>query len=262
MQAKYTVYLGDLLNNPQVRPLIDKALSTYPLYEKKSKEEFIPSVVPTREMLNEKILNAYKYREIGFETIGRFVDELEIAMKEIMPYYNQLLFSLDQDYNILYNVDYTRSTKAIREGEVEGNTTTSSNDTSKTTETDSSTATSNGGDNSKHVESATPQGQIGITASNIDTVAYADKVQWDATLNNQNATTSGNSSTDATGSHTGSSNTTGTNKDTENVDERIVGNYGQVSAQSLIERYRDLIANVEQDIIKDRRIRELFMQVW
>lgn len=262
MQAKYTVYLKDLMDDNLVRPLIDKALSTYPIYEKKSKEEYIPSVVPTREMLNEKILNAYKYYEIGFETPGRFIDELEIAMKEIMPYYNQILFTLDQDYNILYNVDYTRTTDTEREGSVSGNTQSTASNTATSTGTDTSTTSATIGNDNKHVESATPQGQIGITASNIDSVAYADKVSWDKGNSSDSGNTTGSSSTTAEGSQTGNTTTTGSNEDSEHTNERIIGNYGQVSAQSLIERYRDLIANVEQDIINDRRIKELFMLVW
>ena len=102
--AKYTVVLNELLNDSEVRPLIDKALSSYPLYVSKSEEENIPNIIPTRAEINRKLLDYYKFREIGFETIGRFIEELRIAMEEIMPYYNQLMFTQDQDYNIIYNV--------------------------------------------------------------------------------------------------------------------------------------------------------------
>ena len=90
VHAKYTVVLKTLLDNKEAKEKIEKALSSYPIYTATSKNEYIPNIIPTRSELNEKILNYYKYREIGFETFGRFVDELEIAMKEIMPYYNQL----------------------------------------------------------------------------------------------------------------------------------------------------------------------------
>ena len=262
MQAKYTVYLKDLLENPEVRPLIDKALSTYPIYEKKSKELYIPSVVPTREELNEKLLNRYKYHEIGFETPGRFIDELEIAMKEIMPYYNQILFTLDQDYNILYNVDYTRTTETEKEANISGETESTSTNTATSTGTDSSTTSANIDTNNKHVESATPQGQLDIVASEIDSVEYADKVVWEKGGNTDTGTTSGSSQTTAEGEQIGNTTTTGTNEESEHVSERVIGNYGQTSIQSLISNYRDLIANVERDIIHDRRIRELFMLVW
>ena len=72
MYAKYTVVLNRLLADPATKERIDQALSTYPLYEKKSKQEYIPAYIPTREELNAKILRHYKYREIGFETVGRF----------------------------------------------------------------------------------------------------------------------------------------------------------------------------------------------
>ena len=74
--AKYTEVLVNLLNNPEAKSKIDQAMSTYPLYQRKSVEEYIPSYIPTREELNNKILNYYRYREIGQETFGRFLFEL------------------------------------------------------------------------------------------------------------------------------------------------------------------------------------------
>ena len=68
LKAKYTIHLKTLLDDAYMKSEIDKAMETYPLYVKKSKEEFIPSYVPTREELNKKLLNYYKYREIGFDT--------------------------------------------------------------------------------------------------------------------------------------------------------------------------------------------------
>ena len=93
--AKFTVELKTIMETPELRAKLDLAMATYKMYVPTSKEEFIPSVIPTREELNEKILRYYKYREIGFETIGRFLDELETALIEIMPYYYQLYFSME-----------------------------------------------------------------------------------------------------------------------------------------------------------------------
>ena len=82
-QPRYTEVLINLMENEQTKPLINNALSTYPLYVSTSQHEYgIPNIIPTREELNKKILNYYKYREIGFETVGRFLDELEISMNE------------------------------------------------------------------------------------------------------------------------------------------------------------------------------------
>ena len=131
--ARYTEVLVNLLNDPIAKSKIDQAMSTYPLYQRKSLEEHIPCYIPTREELNKAILNYYRYREIGFETFGRFLFELETALNEIMPYYNQLYFSTDQDYDLLYNVDYTREITREKEDTSEGTQTSSGTDTTTTT---------------------------------------------------------------------------------------------------------------------------------
>ena len=282
MYAKYTVHLKTLLEDTGTKEAINKALSTYPLYVKKSKEEYIPSYIPTREELNEKILNHYKYREIGFETPGRFIEELEISMKEIMPRYNLLFLTADQDFNMLYNADYTRHIERTKSDESSntGKTTseTQSNHTNESTGSntvqgsDTATVNSNTDTNEKKVHSETPQDQLSITANNIDNVNYADDVNWNKNTSNIESTTAGSNtatsnsesnSTD-TSSGSGETNIEGTTEGKEDEDtlETVKGNYGMVSYQSLIRQYRELIVNIEQMIISDRRIKELFMQVF
>lgn len=249
--AKYTEVLYNLLNNEQTKALIDEKMSTYPLYVSTSKQEYgIPNIIPTREELNKKILNYYKYQEIGFETVGRFLDELEISLNEIMPYYNQLFFSADQDYNIIYNVDYKRTI----DRDLSGNTTSTS--TGETTSNSSDSNTTNSDIYGKNVESDTPQSQLSITNKQINQVDYANKVTWDNTSNT--ATSNGTATTTADSTASG----TGTNKEIESTLETTKGNFGVVSAQDLIEKYRKLIINIEQMIINDPRITELFMLVW
>lgn len=294
IKAQYTVVLKSLLDVPETKALIDKAMSTYPLYAKRSKEEYIPSIIPTREQLNEKILNYYKYREIGFETVGRFLDELETALCEIMPLYNQILFSTDQDYNIIYNVDYKREIERDLDGEVKTNqqgsseNETVSNDTSEsvtdntatntTTATDKNTTNTEMENTAKKVKSETPQGVLNITGKNIDSVPYADNVEWNKDTSDSTVTSNGENSSTGTTTSNGSNTVTGNSTVTQNGNNTVTGedvksetektlettkgNYGQVSAQSLIDRYRDIIINVEQKIINDRRIAELFMLVY
>lgn len=249
--AQDTVFLYDLMNSEQVRPLIDKAMSTYELYEQKSKEELMPVYIPTREELNKKILNYYKYRQIGFGTIGRFLDELEIALVEIMPYYNYQFFVLDQDYDVLHNVDYIKEIDIERKGQG------TSEGTSENTASDSSTGTTIDNDYGKSVTSETPQGDIlGINAKGIDTVDHASNIGW--SHNNSEGT----STTEGTSSSTGSVSNTSSSEDTEKMKEITKGNYGQVSYQSLLRQYRELIRNIEQEIINNERIAELFLQIY
>ena len=279
MQARYTEVLYNLLKNDRTKQLIDNAMSTYPLYTSTSERIYgIPNIVPTREELNKKILNYYKYREIGFETVGRFLDELEISLNEIMPYYNQLFFSADQDYNIIYNVDYQRTINRDLEGNIENNQTsdtsmeskTEDTNTNSTTTNDTTTTTGQTENYNKNVKSDTPQNQLSITNRQIDSVDYANEVSW----NKDNASNSGTSTGTATSSGTTTSEATTegstislTKDTTENAEnERTIettkGNFGVVSAQDLIRKYREIIINIEQQIINDPRITELFMLVY
>lgn len=271
IKAQYTVVLKTLLDDEHCKEAIDKAMSTYPLYKKtRTKDEYIPTYIPTREELNKKILNRYKYREIGFDSVGRFIDELEIALNEIMPYYNQLFFSTDQDYNLLYNVDYVREFTGTKDAEsnvTNENTikqTSSGKDTSSnTSETTTESETTS---YSKTVEVDTPQNEMNVPAQNLESLDYASKVDFNKTDASDSGKTTGSSNvtsnSEGTNNTDGTSETVGTNKEDEQHTEIVKGNYGQVSFQRLLEHYRELIINVEQQIIEDRRIAELFLQVY
>ena len=268
--ARYTEVLINYMNNDTAKAKIMEAMSYYPLYTRKSTQEHIPCYIPTREELNNAILNYYMYREIGFETFGRFLFELKTTLNEIMPYYNQLYFSTDQDYDLLYNVDYTREITRQREDTNKDTTeATQTNESDSTTSSESSTdtdTTANVTTTNKHVNSKTPQSQISITAQNIDSVSYADDVTWNKDTSSETGSSSGESTssgeTHNEGTTTGSSETNGQRNENESTLERVKGNYGQMSYQSLLEKYRDLIINVTQQIINDPRIAELFMLVY
>lgn len=252
--AKYTVELRDILNDPHAKSLIDKAMSTYPLYEKRSKEEFIPSYIPTREELNKQILDYYRYREIGFETVGRFIEELEISLNEIMPYYNQLYMTTDLDYEILFNVNYTKEIDIKRDTTQTAEAESTSKGENKVTSTDNQIGESY----NKSTDSDTPQSQLNIINKDINSIDYASSVQFGHGSTETNGESESNSSSDVESTSTGRT----INDDSEKSVEITKGNYGQVSYQSLIRQYRDLITNVTQRIIRDKRIAELFMLIY
>jgi hypothetical protein len=231
--ARYTEVLDNLLRNEQTAPAIATAMSKYPLYEtdpNKVRKYGTAYKVPTRAELNNKILSYYRFREIGFETVGRFIFELETALNEIMPRYNQLFYSADQDFNPIYNVDYSKTLARNR--------TNSDNATSN--------SSTNNSENSKSVSSQTPQNQLNISSANIDSVNYADEANWNA----------GSQSGTATGT------TQSNGQENETTLETTKGNFGVVSAQDLIIKYRETILNIEQLIIHDPRIAELFMLIY
>lgn len=253
IKARYTVVLKTLLDDPQCKEQIYKALSSYPLYHSDVDEYYTKLLMPTREILNEKILNHYKYREIGFETVGRFIDELEIAMHEIMPQYNQLFKTVEIGASldsIFDNVDWTSTHTEKITGSSSGSGSTES------TSTDNTTSQTNMTDNSKMVHSATPQNNLDKSATDIDSVPYADDMQW-----NKNISSSGQSSNGSTTSN--ASNTS------QSTDERFVeitdtkkGNQGVNTYAHDIIKYRETVINVEKMLITDKRLQELFMLVY
>ena len=237
IKAYYTEVLDNLLRDAEVGPAIAQAMSNYPLYEtdpNKVNQYGTAYKMPTRAELNNKILSFYRFREIGTETVGRFIFELETALNEIMPKYNQLFYSADQDFNPIYNVDYKKATVGTQ------------NATSNTTSTGNDSSTNE--EYTKNVDSKTPQGQLNIGNTGIDSVQYAD----DATWGKASGSTSGTNTTTGNSSSNGSNSTIETTK----------GNFGVVSAQDLILKYRQTILNIEQLIINDPRIAELFMLVY
>ena len=243
--ARYTEVLDNLLHNEEAKADIDLAMSTYPLYQtdpNRVKQYGTAYTIPTRQELNEKILNYYRFREIGQETFGRWLFELETSLKEIMPKYNQLFYSADQDYNPIYNVDYIKTIDRNRKDNTVGT------QNSKTSTTGSDTSE----EYSKAINSKTPQNQLNIPNTGIDTVNYADEASWGKT----NGSNTNNETVDTNGSNSV------VGKEDEKTTEATKGNFGVVSAQDLVIKYRETIINIEQQIINDPRIKELFMLIY
>lgn len=238
--AKYTEVLDNLLNNEEAKEAIDEAMATYPLYEQEEKARQFGTAyhVPTRKELNNKILNYYRFREIGFETFGRFIFELKTALEEIMPKYNQLFYSADQDFNPIYNVDYEKIIGRDR------------TDSTISNSANTSTDETNAKTNTKDITSGTPQSELNVATKNIEQVSYADTANWNQNID-ENTTTSNMSA-----------NSTTDGSETELTKESTKGNFGVVSSQDLILKYRQTIINIEQMIINDPRIQECFMLIY
>lgn len=260
--ARYTVVLKDLIDDADIKPKIDLAMSTYPLYEQRTTGENIPVHIPTREELNKKILDYYKYREIGFETVGRFLDELEIALNEIMPYYNQWFFSADQDYDIKYNVNYTKHKTSIKDGFDTSNTIGENAGDSINNSIDKNNTNINMTNNGKKVNVDTPQNQLGLSNMQIDNLTYASDASWNKDTSNSSTNQEGTNVSNNVFKNNEKRNSELSSHEKFDIDEAIKGNYGQVSIQSMILKYRETIRNIEQMIIRDKRISELFMRVY
>lgn len=259
IHGKHTIYLKTLMEDPNVRPLLNKALSTYPMYEPQNPDNY--SIIPTREQLNTKLLNHYKYREIGSETVGRFLDDLETTMCEIMPYYYQLFKSEDIMNGIedpFGNVDIEEKFEEETTGNSSGSTTGKSNNTTETTaESNTSTDMTTAG---KNVNSKTPQSQLEVTAQNIDTLDYADNVTWNKEESNSTGETSdrGSANSNTTSEGTTENETSGTTKHTFTKK----GNQGVNTYAHDMKELREIFRNIEEEIIHNPKIAELFFLVF
>lgn len=85
--SKYTVTIDQLVNSG-----FDFGLTEYPIFDETYR---IP--------LNKKIIEHYRFREIGFETPAMFRFFLNRTLNEIMPYYNDLWETTLLDFDPLTN---------------------------------------------------------------------------------------------------------------------------------------------------------------
>lgn len=287
MQPRYTEYLRNIMLNEEGKRALDKALSSYPLYASKNPD--LADLIPTREKLNEKILNHYKYREIGFETVGRFLDELEITMCEIMPRYNELLKTVEimadlpspfDNVDVVETFEQETNQSSQSEGISSQSGTASQRGTngmtmSTNTENEgSSQATIGNNANSKQVEADTPQDNVTVGTKNIGSVTYASKATWNEAISegSEDRSTSDTSKTDSSsdgynvsdtdttsaGSSSGSSESSGFLRHTLTKK----GNQGVNTYAHDMNEFRTSIIDVVNMILLDHRLNELFMLVY
>lgn len=206
--SKYTTELRYLIENN-----FDIGLKTYPIFD----ENY-------RELLNQKIINHYYFREIGMETAELFKRYLNTTMCEIMPYYNQLYKSELLEFNPFYNVDKTivsdKNNNSVSDfignttGKNQQNADTENTQTNNVKQQTTTAATSVGEsvgnsrgsgkttNKSKRVSSDTPQGFLSINSIDNETYASAAEMANGETVNeftvNDTKATSNNSESGTT----------------------------------------------------------------
>lgn len=177
-----------------------------------------------REGLNGKIRDHFMYQEIGHETIEQFRFSMRRKLNEIMPLYNELYKTTQQEFDPLSTIDIRTVSSGTQLQTSEG---------AVTNETDSDIDAV-----SRNVSSAFPQVML---AGNKD---YATS---GADSNSQTKTT-GSVSEDSSAE---------SNAVTES-DSRTSGYQGNPA--QLLQAYRAAILNVDMLVIAE--LDELFMMVW
>ena len=256
--SKYTAELGELIENG-----VDIGLKSYPIWY----EEY-------REELNKKIIDHYYFREIGFETVGRFIHALNTKMNEIMPYYIKLYETTLLKYDPLEVVNYKEEYTLNRDNSKDTSSTLDNTETGKSvgngtvkgnSKVDSNVQTTLN-DNSKNVENDTPQSPL--PTESIDNFTHASKITYnknDSTNNQDSHSTSEDNTTTTTNSdltNTLESKASNNEKElqVETMTKHIKGNYTSTSYQALIQKEREIILNIDLKIIND--LQELFMSIW
>ena len=251
--ANYTMTLYEMVENPHT-PIFN---FNYDFYcdDMKAKKNF-----------EEKFINHYWLHEIGAETPGRWNQMLKAKLNLIMPYYRKLYETelASQDINFLLNKDLTESTTRELSG-VE-NDTGNKRLTNEESQNLTSTSTSNGEFSSSNQSTGnhkSSQLNDGVSNASLEQ-GYLTGVSRDDLTNtdNQQSESSTNNSQQSSGRGTQSQEETNRreNTQTETITFKSQGNIGVTSSSELLQKWREVLINIDEMIIKD--CRDLFMQVY
>lgn len=232
--SRYTIELRYLIEGNY-----DLGLKDYPIFD----ESY-------REQLNNKIIQHYYFREIGFETEALFKNRLNQKMNEIMPYYNQMYESSKLVIDPLSTIDleevFSKKSNTTGEG------TSSTSGTGNNTNNFNSTDTTDYGKISKFSDIAQAQ----TTPNEILNDKYLTSATVDDGQDKNTNTGTNTSQTEST--------TSGTSTDKRNLDENTTltrkGNNGTASESELLNMYRETFLNIDMMIIDD--LDELFLGIW
>ena len=198
----------------------------------------------------EKFMLYYWNCEIGFETFARFQKALQARLTIKMPYYQQLYETelACQDINFLLNKDlretFTREINTENE--------TSGTNSAKQTSNNESSLNQEGTTTNTHKESSISDGVS--TSSLVD--GYLTGVSSDNGSNSTSGTT--NSTDNLTSEGTLSQSENG--KTVEKTDLLSQGNIGITSSAELLQKWREVLINIDEIIIED--CRDLFMKIY
>ena len=225
--SKFTIELR-FLETPPIYKVFDfqynyymKGLVSDEVYEQKKKE------------FENKFLEFYYFDEIGYKTPDRFKQRLknylDMGFKKWNERYKTELEVERQNINFLLNKDLIE--ERITEGNATGNSSTTS----------SSITNSN------------------TTANNKNTVNDTPDTRFTTTENFATSITNDESTTNS--SNTGSGETTNTSSQNSNVNERFTskGNIGVTSSAELLEKWREVIIDIDNEIIEGAE--KFFMQI-
>ena len=222
--SKYTTQLRWIVEQEQGQvPYADYARYTVATYRKLGLDEYPIFDEAYRPYLNDKIIDHFYFREIGFETAGQFAWYLRRTMNEIMPYYNEMYVTQG-----LLNDPLTDKDMGYRESW-------------DITVQDNGSVSSDNESHNTNIYSDTPMSMLSNEGSpNVANLDYATNVTYD----------------DSTSESSGEHYNTKTDKGWKVHDEK-----GRQHSQSyLLKEYRDVFKNIDMEVIEE--LETLFMGLW
>lgn len=179
-----------------------------------------------KKEFEQKFIDTYRFNEIGFHTVAKFKHYLKTKLNNIMPYYSQLYETeiKAKDINFLLNKDLTETF----EKDVKTNGISSSNqDINDRITQNTKESNIENGNASLELQSGSLTNVSQVTNDNVNNVNSINKIN-----NNQN----------------------------EKTTFKSQGNIGITSSAELLQKWRDVIINIDKQIIDE--CCDLFMMIF
>lgn len=210
-----------------------------------------------KEAFEQKVLDHYRFRQIGQETPGRWLHYFRSRIREIMPYYIQLyesqalMQSIEDPFG---NVDIVETFEQTSTGSHTGSTNSTSTGESQVESTSTDTATNDvEGEKTKKFHN-TPQGEV----DNLGDYLTEATVDLDKTLTTDNKTTTGSTTATNTGSQQDT--TQGSQEGTLRHTLTKKGNQGVNTYAHDMRELRETFLNIDLMIINE--LKDLFLMVY
>lgn len=251
--SKYTVSVYELMQNN-----FDFGLQDYEIFD----EEYRP-------ILNNAILDFYKFREIGYVNPAVWRDRLNQRMRLIMRNkYNALYKAKMTDFNPLYNVDLTETyTHEVNNtGEENNNTQTNFNTNSKinTSQSNDSTSTTENRNNNLNLSSQFPSEEM--TEDDLSVNLFVDSAQKGKNSSNEKSTSEDNSELNqkSEGSETtiNKGTNTSSNKIVETYTRKNLGSSAGLPFSKALIQLKEFYDKYQLDQQVIDELKDLFIQIW
>lgn len=246
--TKETLELRDLIENG-----VDIWNFEYPSYYKGEE----------KMAFEKKVNDHFYFRQIGAETVGRFLHHFRRTMREIMPLYIQRYKSVElmddpeirplDNYNMIeeFEQDNAESETAERSGTTSG--------TGTTTGSSSGGGTKIVNDKQDHLgtQHDTPQSQLSMSLKvGVVEIDHASQLDQSVDQNNSQETSNANESSETSSETSGTSEESSDITKTGNQTHRLTrrGNIGVTTYADLLKGYRESFLNIDMEIINELEI--------